>query len=132
MWDPKVWIIIALYEGGPKYFRNLNLPRERDVVQGSATKYGEPAMLRASIPIDIALRASCHLFWHFFLSVCQYVWRFFEKLKWLILKNNARVRTCVCEILFPFEKNSSWNCHNAQGKSTLKGTEVSNLYKYFK
>jgi hypothetical protein len=32
------------YEGGPKYFRNLNLPHKRDVVQGSATRYGEPTI----------------------------------------------------------------------------------------
>jgi hypothetical protein len=32
------------YEGGPKYFRNLNLPHKRDIVQGSATRYGEPTI----------------------------------------------------------------------------------------
>ena len=116
MWNPKVWIIIALYEGGHKYFWNLNLPREPDVVQGSVTRYGEPTILWASLPFDIALRALCHFFWHFFLSVCQCVWRFFEKLKWLILKNRARARVCVCKILFPFEKNSSWNCHSDEGR----------------
>jgi hypothetical protein len=30
--------------GGPKYFRNLNLPHKRTIVQGSATRYGEPTI----------------------------------------------------------------------------------------
>ena len=33
---------ISLYMGGPKYFRNLNLPHKRDIVQGSATRCSEP------------------------------------------------------------------------------------------
>jgi hypothetical protein len=32
-------IVSFMYEGGPKYFRNLNLPHKRDIVQGSATRY---------------------------------------------------------------------------------------------
>jgi hypothetical protein len=31
-----------LYEGGPKYFQNLNLPHKQDIGQDSATRYGQP------------------------------------------------------------------------------------------
>jgi hypothetical protein len=37
-------VSLLVYEGGPKYFRNLNLPHKRDIVQGSATRYGEPTI----------------------------------------------------------------------------------------
>jgi len=30
--------MVKFYEGGPKYFRNLNLPHKRDIFQGSATR----------------------------------------------------------------------------------------------
>ena len=56
----------CIYEGGPKYFRNLNLPHKRDIVQGSATTYIEPTIFWTSLPSDIALRASCQIFWRFF------------------------------------------------------------------
>jgi hypothetical protein len=42
MHDVKFIFQQYVYEGGPKYFRNLNLPHKRDIVQGSATRYGEP------------------------------------------------------------------------------------------
>ena len=31
--------------GGPKYFRNLNLPHKRGTVQGSATRCSEPTII---------------------------------------------------------------------------------------
>ena len=65
--------------GGPKYFRNLNLPHKRDTVQGSATRYGEPTIFWTSLPSDIALRASCQILQHFFISVCKRVWWFLFK-----------------------------------------------------
>jgi len=34
----------ARYKVRPKYFQNLNPPRERDVVQGSVTRYCKPAI----------------------------------------------------------------------------------------
>jgi hypothetical protein len=62
----KTLCIWRLYEGGPKYCRNLILPHKRDIVQGSATRYGEPTIFWTSLPSDIALRASCWFFWYFF------------------------------------------------------------------
>jgi hypothetical protein len=44
MWDKQNSTCGEMYEGGPKYFRNLILPHKRDIVQGSATRYGEPTI----------------------------------------------------------------------------------------
>ena len=35
---------MAIYEGGSKYFRTLNLLHKRDIVQGSATTYSDPTI----------------------------------------------------------------------------------------
>ena len=57
---------LLTYEGGPKYFRNLNLLHKQDIVQGSATRYAELTIFWTSLPCDIALRALCQFLWHFF------------------------------------------------------------------
>jgi len=40
----KVAPLSQYYKGGPTYFQSLKLPRERDVVQGTATRYCEPTI----------------------------------------------------------------------------------------
>jgi len=71
--------VIYTYEGGSKYFRNLNLPHKRDIVQQSATRYSEPTLFWTSLPSDTALRALYQYLWQYFPSVCKCVWRLFKK-----------------------------------------------------
>jgi hypothetical protein len=74
------WVVITinLYKGGPKYFRNLHLPHERDIVQGSATRYSKPTIFWTSLPSDISLRASCQFFWYFFYVSASVFGDFFK------------------------------------------------------
>jgi len=144
---------------GTQIFREFESSAQMRIVQGSAIRYSESTIFWTSLPSDIALHASCQFFWHFFwvsasvfgdflkkpdLAPCDFFcthgwYRFWNGGILLTLQrfNENCWRPLTAFLLKILDNVSSSGsiagiAVSGHRDSTLKGTKVSNLYKYFK